>query len=401
MIVTETIWPYRERMSTAGKPLVYLDNAATSQKPQCVVDAINEFYSHGNANVHRGAYELSTQATNRYEAARSTVAAFCGVESDEVIFTKGTTESMNLAATVLSARLSPGDEILLTVMEHHANIVPWVMAAERTGAVIRVIPVLADGMLDMDQARALISERTRIVSIAHVSNVLGTINDVRAIADAAHAVGAIMIVDGAQSVAHRSAHVHELGADLFAFSSHKAYGPMGTGVLIGRRDLLASLAPYQGGGAMIDQVAFDRVTYLEPPQRFEAGTPHVPGVIGLGVALEWLSEQDHNELHARERVMKTIVREAVQRIDGARIYGPDADGIGIVSFTIDGVHASDIGTILDQYGIAIRVGHHCAQPLMRRFGVTGMARVSFGAYSTIEDAEAFADAIGRTVRMLR
>jgi cysteine desulfurase/selenocysteine lyase len=401
MITTETIWPYRERMSASGKPLVYLDNAATSQKPQCVIDAIHEFYAHGCSNVHRGAYALSTKATNRYEAARATVAAYCGVEIGEVVFTKGTTESMNLAATVLSARLSPGDEILLSEMEHHANIVPWVMAAERTGAVIRVIPVLEDGTLDMDSARELIGERTRIVSITQVSNVLGTVNDVRAIADMAHALGALMVVDGAQGVAHRSTHVHELGADLYAFSAHKVYGPMGTGVLIGRRDLLATLAPYQGGGAMIDQVHFDKVTYAEPPQRFEAGTPHVPGVIGLGVALDWLSEQDHNELHARERVMRAIVREALQRIDGSRIYGPEEGAIGIVSFTIDGVHASDIGTIMDQYGVAIRVGHHCAQPLMRRFGVTGMARVSFGASSTIKDAEAGADAIARTVRMLR
>ncbi len=376
-----------------GKPLVYLDNAASAQKPQVVIDALVHAMSHSYANVHRGLHTLANETTEAYEKARKTVAFFLNCDTDEVVFTKGGTEAINLVAASFGLGLKAGDEILLTQMEHHSNIVPWHLLRERKGVVLRFAPVLEDGSLDLEATRALITERTKLVAVTQMSNVLGTINPVAAIVQAAHAVGAAVLVDGCQGAVHMAVDVKALDADFYVCTGHKLYGPTGIGVLYGKAERLAALAPYQAGGEMIATVAEDRITYAEAPMRFEAGTPPILEAIALGAALEWLMGLDREAIAAHERA---LYDRAVERLDGAnwlRILGTTPDKGAILSFTVDGAHAHDIAQILDQQGVAVRAGTHCAEPLMARFGVTSSARASFALYNTLDEADAFVDAL--------
>ena len=376
-----------------GKPLVYLDNAASAQKPQAVIDALVHAMSHSYANVHRGLHTLANETTEAYEKARKTVACFLNCDTDEVVFTKGGTEAINLVAASFGLGLKAGDEILLTQMEHHSNIVPWHLLRERKGVVLRFAPVLEDGSLDLEATRALITERTKLVAVTQMSNVLGTINPVAAVVQAAHAVGAAVLVDGCQGAVHMAVDVKALDADFYVCTGHKLYGPTGIGVLYGKAERLAALAPYQAGGEMIATVAEDRITYAEAPMRFEAGTPPILEAIALGAALEWLMGLDREAIAAHERA---LYDRAVERLDGAnwlRILGTTPDKGAILSFTVDGAHAHDIAQILDQQGVAVRAGTHCAEPLMARFGVTSSARASFALYNTLDEADAFVDAL--------
>ena len=376
-----------------GKPLVYLDNAASAQKPQAVIDALVHAMSHSYANVHRGLHTLANETTEAYEKARKTVARFLNCDTDEVVFTKGGTEAINLVAASFGLGLKAGDEILLTQMEHHSNIVPWHLLRERKGVVLRFAPVLEDGSLDLEATRALITERTKLVAVTQMSNVLGTINPVAAIVQAAHAAGAAVLVDGCQGAVHMAVDVKALDADFYVCTGHKLYGPTGIGVLYGKAGRLAALPPYQAGGEMIATVAEDRITYAEPPMRFEAGTPPILEAIALGAALEWLMGLDREAIAKHERA---LYDRAVERLDGAnwlRILGTTPDKGAILSFTVDGAHAHDIAQILDQQGVAVRAGAHCAEPLMARFGVTSSARASFALYNTLDEADAFVDAL--------
>ena len=376
-----------------GKPLVYLDNAASAQKPQAVIDAITHAMSHSYANVHRGLHTLANEATQAYEKARETVARFLNCETTEVVFTKGGTEAFNLVAASFGLGLKAGDEIVLTQMEHHSNIVPWHLLRERKGVVLRFAPVLEDGSLDLDGLKALITDRTKLVAVTQMSNVTGAINPVRAIADIAHAAGAAVLVDGCQGAVHMAVDVKALDADFYVCTGHKLYGPTGIGVLYGKAERLAAMPPYQGGGEMIGTVVEDRITYADPPMRFEAGTPPILEAIALGAALEWLGQFDRDAVAIHER---RLYDRAVERLDGAnwlRILGTTPDKGAILSFTVEGAHAHDIAQILDQQGVAVRAGTHCAEPLMARFGVTSSARASFALYNTEAEADAFVDAL--------
>ena len=376
-----------------GKPLVYLDNAASAQKPQAVIDAITHAMSHSYANVHRGLHMLANETTQTYEKARETVARFLNCEATEVVFTKGGTEAFNLVAASFGLSLKAGDEIVLTQMEHHSNIVPWHLLRERKGVVLRFAPVLEDGSLDLDGLKALVGERTKLVAVTQMSNVTGAINPVRAIADIAHAAGAAVLVDGCQGAVHMAIDVKALDADFYVCTGHKLYGPTGIGVLYGKAERLAAMPPYQGGGEMIGTVAEDRITYADPPMRFEAGTPPILEAIALGAALEWLGQFDREAVATHER---RLYDRAVERLDGAnwlRILGTTPDKGAILSFTVEGAHAHDIAQILDQQGVAVRAGTHCAEPLMARFGVTSSARASFALYNTEAEADAFVDAL--------
>jgi cysteine desulfurase/selenocysteine lyase len=376
-----------------GKPLVYLDNAASAQKPRAVIEAITRAMEGSYANVHRGLHTLANETTQAYEKARETVAAFLGCATTEVIFTKGGTEAMNLVASSFGQRLVAGDEILITQMEHHSNIVPWHLLRERKGVVLRFAPVLEDGSLDLAAARAMISEKTKLVAFTHMSNVLGTINPVRELTDAAHAAGALVLVDGCQGAVHMAVDVKALDVDFYVATGHKLYGPTGIGVLYGKAEILADLPPYQGGGEMIGTVAEDVITYAEPPMRFEAGTPPILEAIALGAALEWLTGLDREAIAAHER---RLYDRAVERLDGAnwlRILGTAPGKGAILSFTVEGAHAHDIAQILDKQGVAVRAGTHCAEPLMARFGVTSSARASFALYNTEAETDAFVDAL--------
>lgn len=385
-----------------GKPLVYLDHAATSQKPQCVIDAIASYYTTTNSNVHRGAHALAAKATEAYEYARHTVAAFLGAASpSEIVFTKGTTEAVNLVAATVAHRLQPGDEIVLTEMEHHANIVPWQLMAQQRGAVIRVIPVTDSGELDMQAAASLIGPATKIVSAVHVSNTLGTVNPVAQLCAMAGSVGALSFIDGAQAVLHDPIDVAALGCDFYAFSAHKLFAPMGLGVLYGRYHVLESLPPYQGGGSMIDSVSFDGTTFNAPPMRFEAGTPNVEAAVGLTTAIEWFAAVDPDWRRHHDQSITAYALDAIGGIDGLTVYGNAAHRVGILSFTVEGTHAADVGTLLDAMGVAVRVGHHCTQPLMRRFGVTSTIRASFSVTTTAHEVDVFAAALTKAVGMLR
>ena len=384
-----------------GKPLVYLDNAATVQKPRCVVEAIEAEYYNTNANVHRGVHFLSQQATDLHEAARETVRAFIGAASTaEIVFTRGTTESLNLLATSAGeAFLGEGDEVVVSEMEHHSNIVPWQLLREWRGVALKACPVTDGGELDLDALERLLTPRTRLVSLCHVSNVLGTVNPVRRIADLVHAHGALLAVDAAQSVPHRRVDVQELGCDFLAFSGHKTYGPTGIGVLYGREALLEKMPPYQGGGEMIARVSFERTTYERLPYKFEAGTPDYVGSHALAVALDYLNAIGLDRVNAHEADLTRYALERLAAIDGLRIYGDAAEREAVVSFNIAGIHPLDLGTLLDRLGMAIRTGHHCAQPLMARYGVEGMARASFALYNTRADIDALADGIERVRKM--
>ena len=383
-------------------PLIYFDNAATSQKPEAVIQAIDEYYREYNANIHRGAHYLANKGTMVYEAAREEVKDFINAnESCEVIFTAGTTAGINmLASGFAQSLLKKGDEILLSEMEHHANIVPWQMACERSGAEIRVIPITDEGCLDLEAAEKLISEKTRILSLVHVSNALGTINPVKKLLRKARTAGAITILDCAQSVAHFRPDVQDLGADFIVFSGHKVFGPTGTGILWGRKEILENLPPFMGGGEMIREVRFEKTTYNELPFRLEAGTPHIAGGIGLGAAIRWLQYQNMDMLAAQEEILLKKATDIIQSHKGLRIIGTAPEKASVVSFVSDKAHPSDIGTLLDQQGIAVRTGHHCCQPLMRRFNVPGTVRISLAFYNTEEELAAFDRSLSRVLNML-
>lgn len=379
-----------------GKPLVYLDSGASAQKPRAVIEAMTRVMEHSYANVHRGLHTLANETTDAYEAARKSVATFINAELGEIVFTKGGTEAINLVAAGIGASLKAGDEIVLSEMEHHANIVPWHFLRERLGVVLKFIPVLDDGRLDMEALPGLLTARTKVVAVTHLSNVLGTINPVAEIIDQAHAAGAKVLLDGCQGIVHMPVDVKALDVDFYVFSGHKLYGPTGIGVLYGKAAELAALPPYQGGGEMIGEVSLEKITYADPPHRFEAGTPPIIEAIGLGAAIEWLNGLDREAIAAHEAKIYARVREGLSGANWLRVLG-DAPGKGaILSFTIDGAHAHDVAQILDRYGVEVRAGTHCAEPLMRRFGVTSSARASFALYNTEGEADFFVDALNRT-----
>ena len=377
----------------------YLDTAATSQKPQAVIDAIARCYGPDYATVHRGVYERSATMTLRFEEARATVARFIGAASpDEVVFVRGATEGINLVAQSWGQRLKAGDRILISALEHHSNIVPWQMLCERSGAVLDVAPLTDDGRIDEDALIAMIRAETRLVSIAHVSNVLGGVAEVRRIADAAHGMGALLMVDGCQAAPRLALDMAALDCDFYVLSGHKLYGPTGIGVLWARGEILDSMPPWQGGGAMIETVTFEKTTYAPPPGRFEAGTPHIEGVIGLAAAIDYVDAIGLDRIHAHEAALVKQARDALSGINSLTLLGPEASA-GILSFTMQGVHPHDIGTILDEAGVAIRAGHHCAQPLMNLLGVPATARASFGLYSSPRDVERLVDGLARVSRI--
>jgi cysteine desulfurase / selenocysteine lyase len=378
------------RETPYGKPLVYLDSAATSQKPQAVLDRLARFYAAENANIHRGVYELSARATELYEGVRAQVARFLGAASPrEIIFTRGATEGINLVAQSWARTfLAPGDEMLVTGMEHHSNIVPWQLVAQQTGAVLRAAPITDAGELDLTAFEAMLSERTRLVAVVQLSNSLGTINPVRRIVELAHGRGAVVLVDGAQSAPHLGVDVQALGCDFFVCSGHKLCGPTGIGVLYGREALLERMPPYQGGGDMIASVTFEESTWAALPSKFEAGTPHIAGVVGLGAALDYLDGLGLDRIAAHEHEVLAYATEQLGALDGVRLVGTAAEKATVLSFVLDGVHPHDIGTILDDEGIAIRAGHHCCQPVMRRFGLPATARASFALYNTRDEVDA-------------
>ena len=384
-----------------GKPLVYLDNAATTQKPQCVIDAISEAYCNVNANVHRGIHFLSQQATDMMEAARDKVRQFIGAGSTgEIIFTRGTTESMNLlASSFAQAFLKEGDEVIISGMEHHSNIVPWQIQAGRYGFKLKVIPVTDLGELDMDAFSAMLSDKTKLVSITHVSNVLGTVNPVSEIISLAHSRGIPVAVDGAQSVPHIKVDVKELGADFYAFSGHKIYGPTGIGVLYGRKELLEQMPPYQGGGEMIKRVTFEKTTYNELPYKFEAGTPDYVGSIALATALDYVQAIGLDTIAQYENELCDYAISKLTQIPGMRIIGNSEHRSAVVSFLVGNIHPSDMGTLLDRLGIAVRTGHHCAEPLMDRMGIPGTVRASFSFYNTKAEIDTLSAGIERVKRM--
>lgn len=387
-----------------GKPLVYLDNAATTQKPRCVLEAIERAYTSANANVHRGVHYLSQIATEHHETARRRVADFVGAPSAEgLIFTRGTTEAINLVAYCVGERyIQPGDEILVSTMEHHANIVPWQLMCARRGAKLRVVPLTPEGELDMEAYRELLSERTRLVALAHVSNVLGTVNPVAECVRLAHEAGALVLLDGAQAVAHTSVDVAALGADFYAFSAHKVYGPTGIGALYGRPELLDELPPYMGGGEMIERVSWERTTYNVLPFKFEAGTPDYVGSTAFAAALDFVTALGLDEIAAHEEELLHYATERLRgEFDDSYILGTAREKGGILSFGIGQIHPFDLGTLLDRLGIAIRTGHHCAEPLLRSMGHEAVARASFALYNTREEVDRFFEALHRVVPMLR
>lgn len=384
-----------------SRPLIYLDNAATTQKPRSVVEAIsNEYYS-TNANVHRGVHFLSQKATDLHEAARERVRQFINARSTaEVLFTRGTTESLNLVASSFGeAFLKEGDEVIVSVMEHHSDIVPWQLLRERKGIVIRVIPMDDSGRLDLEAYERLFSERTRLVCVAHVSNVLGTVNPVKQMAATAHAHGAYMLVDGAQSIPHFKVDVQDLDCDFLTFSGHKIYGPTGIGVLYGRESLLEKMPPYQGGGEMIARVTFEHTTYERLPYKFEAGTPDYVGTHALAAAIDYVEALGMDEIAAHERRLTQYAMERLGAIKDMHLYGTTPDKDAVVAFNVGNIHPLDLGTLLDRLGIAIRTGHHCAQPLMQRCGVEGMARASFALYNTMDEIDKLAEGIERVSKM--
>ncbi len=373
-----------------GKPLVYLDSANTSQKPEAVLKAMDDYYRHANANIHRATHLLSERATALYEGGRAKAATFLNApDPHTIVLTKGTTDGINLVAQSYGrATLKPGDEILLTWLEHHSNIVPWQMVAAQTGAAIKVVPINEAGELDLDQYAALLSPRTRIVAVGHVSNALGTVNPIAAMIAQAHAAGAVVLVDGAQAAPHLVIDVQALDCDFYVLSSHKMFGPTGTGVLYGRAALLEAMPPYQGGGDMIASVTFEKTLYNQVPYKFEAGTPNMAGVVGLGAAIDYLAGLDREAALAHEDAVLDYLTAQVREIPGARIVGEARHKTGVLSFVLDGVHPHDAGTILDQQGVAVRTGQHCAQPVMDRFGIPATIRASLGMYNTREDIDA-------------
>jgi cysteine desulfurase/selenocysteine lyase len=389
-------FPILSQTGRGGRPLVYLDNAATSQKPRQVIDAVSGFYARGNANIHRGLYQLSEAATAAFDAARERVARFLGASPDEIVFTRGTTEGINLVAQSWArSNLEAGDEILVTGMEHHSNLVPWQLVCGQTGARLRAVQITDRGELDLESFDRLLSDRTRLFAVGHVSNALGTVNPVRELAARARARGALVLVDGAQSVPHLPVDVAELGCDFFAFSGHKLYGPTGVGVLYGRRAILDRMPPWQGGGDMIDQVTLEQSTWAAPPARFEAGTPPIAEVIGLAAALDYVESVGLAAIGAWERELLGRATDRIGDLPGVRLIGTAAHKAAVLSFVLEGVHPHDLGTILDDEGVAIRAGHHCAQPVMARFDIPATVRASFALYNTFEEIDALARGVER------
>ena len=389
------------RQQVHGRPLVYLDNAATSQKPQMVIDTLDRYYSAENSNVHRGVHTLSQLATEEYEGARTKIRHLLNAADDrEIIFVRGTTEGINLVAQSYGRQnIREGDEIIITTMEHHSNIVPWQILCEEKGARLRIIPINDDGELLVDEFEKLLGPRTKLVSLVHISNALGTVNPVEQIVEMAHSRGVPVLVDGAQSVPHMPIDVQKMGCDFFVFSGHKLYGPTGIGVLYGRADLLESMPPYQSGGDMIKSVTFEKTLYNVLPYKFEAGTPNIAGVVGLGAAVDYVTSLGFEHIASHERELLRYGTECVSKIEGLRIIGTAREKAGIISFVLSDVHPHDIGTILDSEGVAVRTGHHCTQPLMERFGVPATARASFGFYNTKSEIDTLVKGINKVLEV--
>ena len=384
-----------------GKPLVYFDNAATSQTPQVVIDAIVDYYSNYNANIHRGVHTLSQVATDAYEEARKKVQShFNAKYSHEVILTAGTTHSINVIATGFTALLTKGDQIIVSALEHHSNIVPWQMLCERTGAELKVIPMTQEGSLQMDVYEELVNEKTKLVFVNHVSNALGTVNPIEFIIEKAHAVGAAVLIDGAQATPHIKPDVQALGVDFYVASAHKLCGPTGVGVLYGKEEWLNKLPPYQGGGEMIDQVSFEKTTYAGLPHKFEAGTPNICGGIAFGVALDYMNGIGFDTIAAYEKELLDYATAELKQIDGLKIYGEAAEKTAVISFNVNDIHPYDIGSIVDKLGVAVRTGHHCAQPIMDFYNIPGTVRASFAFYNTKEEIDIMVNAVKRAVMML-
>ena len=385
-----------------GKPLVYLDNAATTHKPQAVIDEIVHYYGQINSNVHRGVHTLSQRATDAFEATRGKLQRLVNAEFEhEIIYTTGTTGSINLVAHGFRSLLGPGDEVVVSQLEHHSNLVPWQMLAQHTGATLRYIPILADGSLDLDEAQRLINPKTKLLAFNHISNALGTVNPVAKLTEWAHAVGACVVVDGAQGLPHRPVDVQAMGVDFYAGSAHKMYGPTGTGMLYGRTEWLEKLPPYQGGGEMISTVTMAQSTYAGLPFKFEAGTPNIEAVVGWGAALDWMNSVGMDALMAHEADLMTYGTERLTAIDGLVLFGTAPEKSAVLSFGFADLHPYDLGTLLDQQGIAVRTGQHCTQPIMDYYNIPGTVRASFAAYSSREDVDRLADGVERALRMLR
>lgn len=387
--------------SVHGKPLIYFDNGATAQKPQQVINRIAQYYTHENSNVHRGVHYLSDFATRAYENARTTITNYINAaHSQEVVFTKGTTDAINTVAFSVGETLKPGDEILISGMEHHSNIVPWQMLCERKGTVLKVIPVTPEGTLDLAAFDSLLSERTKLLSIVHISNTLGTINPVEYLIKQAHKVGALVLLDAAQSIQHLPIDVQALDCDFLTFSGHKVFGPTGIGVLYGKKQVLDALPPYQGGGDMIEQVSFEKTTYNGLPLKFEAGTPNISGAIALGAAFEYLNSIDRAGAFAHERTLGTYLRERMKEIPQVRFIGEAPETCSTLSFLVGAIHPFDLGTLLDKQGIAVRTGHHCTQPLMNQFNIPGTVRASLAFYNSTEEIDSFITAVNRSIQLL-
>ena len=386
-----------------GKPLIYFDNGATSQKPQQVIDVINRYYQHENSNIHRGIHTLSQEATNAYEKARTTVQQFISAKHNhEVIFTSGTTGSINLVTSSFGKKhIHAGDEIIISTMEHHSNIVPWQMLCEEKGAILKVIPINDKGELLIEEFKKLLSSKTKLVAVTHVSNTLGTINPVRELIKLAKAAGAFVLIDGAQAVPHTKVDVQDLDCDFYAFSAHKMFGPTGVGILYGKEAILNELPPYQGGGDMIKTVTFEKTTYNELPHKFEAGTPNIVGGLGLAAAIDYMNNIGIENIEAYEHELLNYATQKIKKIEGIRIIGEATNKASVLSFLIDGTHPTDIGMIIDKLGIAIRTGHHCTEPLMNRFNIPGTTRASFAFYNTKEEIDTFILALERALKMLK
>ncbi len=384
-----------------GKPLAYLDNAASAQKPQAVIDALSHQMSHSYANVHRGLHTMANETTEAYEGARAKVAKFLGAPGpDNIVFTKGASEALNLCAYGFAGEIKAGDEIILTQMEHHSNIVPWHFLRERYGAVIKFVPVTAQGELDLEAFKSMLSNKTKIVSIVHMSNVLGTINPVKIIGEWAHAAGAVFIVDGTQAAVHMPIDVVDIDADLFCMTGHKLYGPTGIGALYGKTEILQRMAPFNGGGEMIEDVFEDRVTYADPPHKFEAGTPPILQAIGLGAAIDWFTQFDPAEVRQHEMAVYHHALDGLRSINSFKLIGDAKEKGSVLTFNLEGAHAHDVAQILDKYGIAVRAGQHCTQPLMEAFGIHSTARASFGIYNTLDEAERLIEGVKKTATFL-
>jgi cysteine desulfurase/selenocysteine lyase len=390
------------RQTVYGKNLIYFDKGATSQKPQYVIDAINKYYSKDNANIHRGVHHLSQKATNEYEASRKTIATYLNAKhTHEIIFTKGTTEGINLVAFSFGQLLQKGDEIIISAMEHHSNIVPWQMLCERVGCVLKVIPINKKGEIIYDEYLQLLNDKTKLVAVSHISNSLGTINPIKKMIDEAHKVGAKVLIDGAQSIQHTKIDVQALDCDFYVFSGHKVFGPTGIGVLYGKEAILNKMPPYQGGGDMILKVTFEKTTYNELPFKFEAGTPHIAGAICLGKAIEYLNQFNIEDLEKHELELADYATDLLLTFEGLHIIGESKKKTSVVSFIVDGAHPFDIGTLLDKQGVAVRTGHHCTQPVMDFYKIPGTVRASFAFYNTKEEIDYFIAALDKAITMLR